>query len=85
MKVLIELPDGWLDADLMGNLEWVSRTVRQQVREQIAKALADQVDLPKLEFTAEEMRPLVANILAERKADELWHERNDPLAPTNTI
>lgn len=73
MKVLIELPDNWLDADNINSLEWITRTVRQEVKSQLVKALAEQVDLPKLEFTAEEMKPLVAKILAEKQADELWN------------
>jgi len=74
MKVLIELPDDWLDSDLMGNLEWITKTVRQEVRNQLVKALVEQADLPKLEFTPEEMRPLVAKALADKQADELWNK-----------
>lgn len=51
MKVLIELPDNWLDADNMQNLDWIVKTVRQEVRAQVVKALVEQVDLPEVHFT----------------------------------
>lgn len=74
MKVLIELPDNWLDTDLTDNIQWMTRTVHEEVKRQLVKSLVEQVDLPKLEFTAEEMLPLVAKALADRKADELWEK-----------
>ena len=72
MKVLIELPDNWLDADLMGNLDWITKTVRQEVKTQVVKALTEQVELPKLTVTKDELRPLVVKALAEKQADALW-------------
>ena len=72
MKIVLELPDNWLDTDLTGNIEWVARTVRDEVRTAIVKSLAEQVKLPQVTFTADELRPLVADKLAERRASELW-------------
>lgn len=72
MKVLIELPDSWLDSDLTDNIQWITRTIREEVRRQLVEKLAQQTDLPELEFSAEEMRPLVAAAPAEHKAQELW-------------
>ncbi len=71
MKVLIELPDNWLDTDLSNNLDWITRTVKQEVRHQLVKALVDQVVVPKIEFSEEELQSLVLDKVAMLQAEKI--------------
>lgn len=68
MKIVIELPDNWLDTDLTGNLDWIARTVREEVKSSLVKAISEQVEVPKVEFTAEELKPLILDKIASERA-----------------
>ncbi len=80
MKILIELPDDWLDASNLDNLTWMTQTVRQEVRQQLVDAIVNQVTIPQITITAEELKPLVLNKIAENKAavysmGSKWYDR----------
>lgn len=73
MKILIELPDGWLDSDLTGNLDWITKTVRQEVATQITKALVEKglKELPELHFERELIRQEVKKRLVDSIAENI--------------
>lgn len=70
MKILIELPDNWLDSDLTGNLDWMVKTVRSEVKDQLIKAIVEQVEMPKLDIDQGELKRLVLDKLATRMVED---------------
>lgn len=74
MKVIIELPNNWLDTDLTGNLDWMTKTVKQEVARQVERALVTYVlketKMPKIEIKPEEVKDRMLTILAERALED---------------
>ncbi len=74
MKVIIELPDNWLNTDLTGNIDWITRTVKDTVQHEIKEKVVEQVlsqtELPKIVITPEEVKDRMVTILAERALEE---------------
>lgn len=68
MKVIIELPDNWLDVELCNNIEWIGTTVRKQVTNALAGAVAKQVKVPEIEINQTELKERVLNMLAQDAA-----------------
>lgn len=76
MKVYIEIPDGWIDAD--SPMLWVSRSVKEEarkvIREEMVKQYLDKIELPELNITTEEIKQRVLDKLAEKAIREINHD-----------
>jgi hypothetical protein len=69
MKILIELPDNWLNIEESQNLFLLSGTVRDQVHKALAEAILKQVKLPKFKVDQKELKRRVMAELVERAID----------------
>ena len=70
MKVVIELPDNWINEDMTGNLDFMFRTVKQEVAKQVKDRVVEEVlkntPLPEITITGAEIKDRMITILAER-------------------
>ena len=72
MKIIIELPNNWLDADFTGNIDFMFRTVRETIKERLADAIMKQIKpMPRFKFSNKELREKILNRLADRAADNV--------------
>lgn len=71
MKVLIELPDHWLDTDKAESLDFIGRQARQEMRSAIVAALTETVlaGIKTPTFSAEEIRAEVKTAIVDRLVD----------------
>lgn len=74
MKVYFELPDKWLDSDLTGNLEWITKTVKEAVERKITDALVKEAisktELPKIEVDKKKLEKVILNKIAEKAMEK---------------
>jgi hypothetical protein len=71
MKVIIELPDNWLDTDLTGNIDWITKSVRQEVSRAVTDAVVKTVQIPEVKISKEELKVAVLKELVNRKVDDI--------------
>lgn len=68
IRVLIEIPEKWFDAD--SPLGFASYSMKQMVENQLKEALTEEyikkVTLPKIKFSKEEIKDRILTLLAER-------------------
>ena len=72
MEILIKLPDEWLNAEHMENLDFMIHEIKAGIRDRLTDAITEQVELPKITFTEEELRPLVRERVVSRMADKAF-------------
>ena len=71
MEILIKLPDGWLDHRMTENLSWITRTVRDEVRNVLVEAVKEQVKVPSVVITPEEVKERVIEKLAQAQVEAM--------------
>lgn len=64
MKLLIEVPDNWLDDDKLSNLSFITSTCRQELQkillDEMTNALMKEaLPLPKITITPEELKKAI--------------------------
>jgi hypothetical protein len=69
IKVMIEIPSGWLDADLTRNLDWITRTVKEEVERQLVQKVANEVKTPEIKINKKKLEDLILKELAKRRVD----------------
>ena len=74
MKILIEVPDNWLDGDYAGNIEFITRTCKQVITQRLTDKMLDEViektPVPKIEISKEELKSRMLDILANRALEK---------------
>lgn len=76
IKVLIEIPRNWLDADLTGNIEWITRGIRGEIKNQVKNAVADkimkEIKMPKIDKNKlkKQVEKEIISRLADLEEDE---------------
>lgn len=69
IEVLIKLPGDWLDTKYLDNISWMTQSVRDEVRRQLVRAVTEQVQIPQILITPDELKERVLQIMAEEVAE----------------
>lgn len=74
MKILIEVPDNWLDGDYAGNIEFITRTCKQVITQRLTDKMLDEViektPVPKINVNKAELKNRIIDILAHRALEK---------------
>lgn len=74
MKLQIELPKKWLTERDLDDLGWMIKTVkpwfRSAIEDRVIDKLLEDVEIPKVEITPEEIKDRMIQILAERALEK---------------
>lgn len=74
MKILIEIPDNWLDERKLNNLGFITRTCKEELQKilmDVAKEkLLSDLKIPEITIDREELKQAILNEMVERKLNE---------------
>lgn len=71
MKILIEVPDNWLDGDKCDDLSFITRTCKQEVQKRLMDVLTEkamkELKMPKITISRAELKRAVLDRMVEEK------------------
>lgn len=71
MKILIEVPDGWLDGKLLDDLSFITRTCKQEVQKRLVDLVTEktlrEMKIPKITISEKELKKAILNRMVEER------------------
>lgn len=77
MKILIEIPDNWLDSNKLDDLSFITRTCKQEVQKRLVDLTVEKIwaetKIPEIEISREEIKAK----LLDRMVDKIEEKNNE--------
>lgn len=78
MKILIEIPDNWLNANVLDDLGFITRTCKQEVQKRLMDIAVDKIlktmKVPKIKISEKELKARLLDRLTDKMVDTYKHE-----------
>lgn len=71
MKVIIEIPDGWLDENVLDNLAFITRTCREEIQHKLMTSATEKalksMKIPKITISKSELKKAILNRMVDER------------------
>lgn len=71
MKVIIEIPEGWLEEEKLNNIGFITRTCKEEVQNMLIKMTTESVlahmKPPKIKISQKELKKAILERMVEEK------------------
>lgn len=79
MKILIEIPDNWLDSNKLDDLAFITRTCKQEVQKRLMDIAVDkalkEIKVPKIKLDEKEIKRILLDKITDKMVQTYNHER----------